>query len=725
MVGACRLVDKFGLQIRVSTNYMRFLEVFDWAPWNRYMNYWDVSESKLYEISEGWEAAFQAAREGEMEDDQGDHSLVQEMLRAAMYHKRAASPFRVSYNTLLDWFVENPRAHTVIMHPDMVFSEYVARRLPQWTTLRFAKTSLEPCTTDYQRFEPMALLQALFEHEIQDEETYPPTPRRGIRHLQLPSSIYYDGVNEQMEDIRTMLQVIQRPLSLDVSALSNWSLLCLDFPSDKWEHLVRLVSLEPQTEPEALVDFICRRSKLRELEMVVRSAKDVNFSRACQSSYATSWTRLTPPPLEIARVYSRSAIELNHILEAMMLAFNTTLRELKIAMDPPDYSIHHYWPRSSRSTSISNQTFMMPNLVELHLDITSDIRLHGPNPFEGCPRLQRLTLRCLKQDFEYLPAPDYYCRPLANELWKVPGTIRELTLSGYEAQNMFNMECLADLKLLESLTLLDQAMRPPRDNTGARNRTSSSQLAWRPRKPLTSLKTVKLSGFAAELFSFHWLPYFPALEELDVDGLEYDNVLCALRTSTEQPGLHWDPMNPATGYKGPKICRFTIRGTPCLVETSSHAGWSSNQGFGSSYPQSYASQWGYSSHNYGLSAGRHTGPPPPPSPPVNDNLLSVLRLYTPHIRQLTISLDKCGCTTPGSPSRHVVELEWGTLTYLKQSLPSLMRFRTDSISLDVGRLSLLREYGFVRRVDSATKDLRLGECTYWIGELDFVLAARR
>ncbi|KAF9998843.1 hypothetical protein BGZ65_005725, partial [Modicella reniformis] len=126
VVGSCRVVDKDGIEIRTTTNYMRFLEVFDWAPWNRYMNFWETCQVKQFVMSEGLQAVVDVACEGETEDDQDCSLIVQEMLRVAMQSKRVASPFRFSYNTLLDWFIENPRAHTVVMHLDMKFSSQTA-----------------------------------------------------------------------------------------------------------------------------------------------------------------------------------------------------------------------------------------------------------------------------------------------------------------------------------------------------------------------------------------------------------------------------------------------------------------------------------------------------------------------------------------------------------------------------------------------------------------------
>ncbi|KAF9363715.1 hypothetical protein BGX34_003479 [Mortierella sp. NVP85] len=737
VVGTCRVVGKDGKVIRTSTNYMRFLEVFDWAPWRRYLNYWESYETNLYEITEGWEVALNAARDAE--EDQSDDVLVHEMLRAAMCHKRGASPFRFSYNTLLDWFAENPRAHTVVMHPDMMFTDHIAKCLPQWTTLCFdGATERAPC--DYlTRFDPMAFLQALLEHESRGSDAMAENQTSGIRHLQLPPVCYYNGLREQAEEVRTMLQVIQRPVSLDVSALPSWSMVSLDFPDSKWQDLVRYISMDLQDEPEAQLDFLCRCPNLREIEMMVRNSKEVEFGQATQvSSYwIESPPQRTAPPIQVARLYTRVRNQLFLILEAMAFTFSASLRELKVCLDPT-LSVRTVQADPPTSTwfwgfTICDSTFAMPQLQELHLELTSSMRLHGANPFAGCPRLRRLTLISLVEDqtepSSYTTAMNYQ-RLHADQKWRAPATLRELTLCGYELHKMFEMSSLDELYYLESLTLTEQEqMTTPNadreERMAAWARTARN--AWQPSHALEHLKTVKLSGSGAAFFSFRWLPFFPVLEDLVVDGLEYSTITMACSVPLYQP-LYMEMYSAADISRGPKFCKFTIRDMPCpLRETNSSRDylthllpekrrysderydvedWPRKHHKGSNYMDDL--EW----------RGLHD-----PPPPVNQNILKVLRQYCPNVQQLAIHLERCSCPSNGGQMRHIVDLEWGTLTYLKQAHPNLAQFRTNSLSIDVARLSLLKQHGFVRRVDSYSDELTDG-CVYWVGEVDFVRSIR-
>ncbi|KAK3811165.1 MAG: hypothetical protein J3Q66DRAFT_351192 [Benniella sp.] len=738
VVGTCRVVGKDGKVIRTSTNYMRFLEVFDWAPWRRYLNYWESYETNLYEITEGWEVALDAARDAE--EDQSDDVLVHEMLRAAMCHKRGASPFRFSYNTLLDWFAENPRAHTVVMHPDMMFTDHIAKCLPQWTTLCFDKAAAERAPCDYlTRFDPMAFLQALLEHESRGSDAMAENQTSGIRHLQLPSVCYYNGLSEQAEEVRTMLQVVQRPVSLDVSALPSWSMVSLDFPDSKWQDLVRYISMDLQDEPETQLDFLCRCPNLREIEMMVRNSKEVEFGQATQvSSYwIESPPQRTAPPIQVARLYTRARNQLFLILEAMVFTFSASLRELKVCLDPT-LSVRTVQVDPPTSTwfwgfTICDSTFAMPQLQELHLELTSSMRLHGANPFAGCPRLRRLTLISLVEDqtepSSYTTAMNYQ-RLHADQKWRAPATLRELTLCGYELHKMFDMSSLDELYYLESLTLTEQELMATLDADREERMTAwatTARNAWQPSHALEHLKTVKLSGSGAAFFSFRWLPFFPVLEDLVVDGLEYSTITMACSTPLYQP-LYMEMYSAADICRGPKFCKFTIRDMPCpLREANSSRGylthllpekrrysderydvedWPRKHHKGSNYMDDL--EW----------RGLHN-----PPPPVNQNILKVLRQYCPNVQQLAIHLERCSCPSNGGQMRHIVDLEWGTLTYLKQAHPNLVQFRTNSLSIDVARLSLLKQHGFVRRVDSYTDELTDG-CVYWVGEVDFVRSIR-
>ncbi|KAF9576678.1 hypothetical protein EC968_005451, partial [Mortierella alpina] len=76
IMGRSKLVDEYGQQIQTSVNYIRFLEVFDWAPWQRYIDFWDSTQLMLEDEEEDKRAAaaalVQSEQEGNPSDDDND-----------------------------------------------------------------------------------------------------------------------------------------------------------------------------------------------------------------------------------------------------------------------------------------------------------------------------------------------------------------------------------------------------------------------------------------------------------------------------------------------------------------------------------------------------------------------------------------------------------------------------------------------------------------------------
>ncbi|KAF8936557.1 hypothetical protein BGZ58_004019 [Dissophora ornata] len=689
---------------------MRFLEVFDWAPWQRYLDYWQDIHTHFKTMTAAV-AAEAVEREASMiiqhsasDEELGPLEDTQALLAAhyiAIYRRGMSKPFRFSYHTILDWFVENPKANTIVLHPDVNLPCRTASLLPRWTTLCFDQTLPSSyCAEDpqetrdlasphplcrspdyYSLYNPIDLLQSLIEHEQRGSVKHKGKRVGGIRHLQLPSEFYYN-TDELATQVSTLVQVVQRPRSLDVSAYPDWVYMSYDIPDDNLKDLVRFISMGRQQAYLSQQGFLRRCPNLKEIEIILRNANEIDIgpdtSQMCNLSEDAMAIQGPPTTqaLEVARLYAQASTELHLILMTIERSFSHSLRELKIALLPPQHqSSEEATPlRFEIKFALSRRLFVMPRLESLYLHLNSYISLQGPSPFEGCPHLQRLTL-------------------VSNGIvpvrkWRVPQSLRELVLEGYGIIEMFDMSCLEGLPRLESLSLLDNRCL---DNMGL---GSSSTLFWPTGTSLTLLKNLKLSGMAARSFEFGWLASVPALEALEVAGLDYNSILnagmdgLAIVDDSYQSNDSGAPRGP----RGPRVCKFTIVNKKCF--------------------------------NNSLATDK--------------NLLKVLERFCPEIQRLHVNFRTCTCFSSQqmvttsfagepSPSNRHLELECGTLTRLRKYLPKMTHFATESFTM---RQDLLREHGFIPREHFKIADklqmqslFQWVECVFRLGEIEYVHAA--
>ncbi|KAG0369557.1 hypothetical protein BC939DRAFT_468599 [Gamsiella multidivaricata] len=732
LAGSCRVVDKDGVEIRTTVNYMSFLEVLDWAPWGRYLDFWETVHVGCI-----------AACESDL-----------------------ASPFRFSFHTILDWFVENPNAKTLVLHPDTNLPCDIANLLPSWTTLCFDQTpptsyykkdtertsyrevpeELRRSHDYYTNFNYARLLHGLLELEGKGMDTLDRERVKGIRHLQLPPDFYFMG--DYKDEAATLLQIVQKPLSLDVSACTNWAFLSIELGNENLQELVRFVSLGNQQESFSFQGFLRRCPRLREIEMVVRNAGEVDFGShttqvvlsdndwwfelqsrqrstqralgdplAIEDVWTLSPALSTPPALTVAKLYALNTHELHLILSLIKLEFSNSLRELKLGLVPPQRRTNlHSTPEPHRTDFyLGSASFTMPQLVDLYLHLSGHTHFLGEDPFDGCPRLQRLIL-----------VSDGETRR-STHVWRAPLSLRELLLDGHTIRQMFDLGSLARLSRLESLALHDDGSGHP-------------PLLWMPQMFLAELGTLQLSGTGAKSFRFDWLQFLPSLKVLEVNGLEYSSILkayvniCDVAAELDNKSFSLP--------QGLLICKFTIINMECPYD------------FEDSILHLFME-----SETQPISPSDPVGEPDldtlPERPPLNRDLeeqiarmerhspsadyrlLSVLREFCPGVRTLSVNIEGCTCTTrpslwpyspPGSQTvDHPLELEWRTLVALNGFLPELTRFRTVSFALNTAKNVLLLRHGFVRKPDflgmDKSNNINQGKCVFKLGEVDYMWTA--
>ncbi|KAG0216418.1 hypothetical protein BGX28_002888 [Mortierella sp. GBA30] len=816
VLGSCRLADERGNQIRTSVNYIRFLEVFDWAPWQRYLDFWDSTRLALEEeeqnlseedeeqdlSEEGEEEARskkvrkQKAREQDEDEDEDDENrsdddemkdddddmdvdcwIVKAMTMEPRKKKRVVihfsdddcteeegnneekdngknkgkgkvkdkegareqqcsayksrnSFFRFSYNTVLDWFAENPNARTIVVHPQMRFPFQIVPQLTRWTTLRFEECRPQLASPyksyEYMDFNPAALLQGIFEHQSRSYTTSDGRTIGGIRHLQLPPAGFFDGESDHLAEVQTLVDVITRPASLDVSAFSQWLYTAMGIPDENLLELTRYVCLNVQEGFLSQQGFLRRCPNLREIEMIVRDSRDVEFAplpyegsyrntrdrfndndnsgdddntgihfwSSYSDQYRTVETYNGPLPpssmaLTVARLYLQSPGDFSRVLIAMQYRFNTSLRELRLDLAPLEYRTPNRSVGFTTPLNINSSTFAMPNLTDLHLKMCSQIVLFGEHPFGGCPRLQRLTLSSIEIENR------------GNARWFVPRSLKELTLDrGYDIRRLADFDHLHHAPELESLTFGSPASLSLTNGT-------LSVFFWPLTTYLPRLKTLKLSGIPARSFRFDWMFHCPALDTLEVDGLEYRQLRDAfnqrrncMAEKGEEEGLQDAWAQTCRGLStGPRVCKLAINNMDC------------NQG----------AMWGMSrlSLQDSDSAAASSG---------SDDahiLLLALKRYCSNVRHLTLDIRSCTCTRILPEETHP-ELDLMAISRLTQCLPSLTYFGTDSLKITGQKQHRLRRLGFVPRMDQGImqqfnlpRDKHWEECAYRFGETTY------
>ncbi|KAG0298851.1 hypothetical protein BGZ98_010455 [Dissophora globulifera] len=870
------LKNRDGIQIRTTVNYMQFLEVFDWAPWQRYLDHWQ--EIYIRFKNKAAAAAAEDATIATLTMMAWKEATVTTEDAAALldYFENVRtngtpSPFRFSYHTILDWFVENPNANTLVIHPNLSLPHQIVAQLPAWTTLCFdletpysyfktREWNTTDCAgllpprraSDYKaHFDQASLLQGLIEQEQRRSVVSQESRMSGVRHLQLPPAFYFDDDDEHSMAIAAYLSVVQGPVSLDVSACPDWSSLSIDIPNEYLQDLVRFVSMGECASFSLQQSFLRRCPKLREIEMVIMRACDIDLtsqsirsmlvpislSKAAkerkswwqmaevadqqgledslkqqqgnlspqkrlalerqerirttllrlanerkrmiiqdevnqsqghepedhksqesqeaqeeekcegghvdqeeqpqehpqehqtqeQESQQDQWqTSVIGPALSVVKLYSLDSAELHHILASVQSRFSQSLRELKLDLVPIEHRTNLYALCASRfAFVIDSQTFVMPQLEDLYLYLGSFITLCGNKPFEGCPRLQRLTLVC-GEDKHDSPTEQVW------DPWRVPHNLRELVLKGTAIREMFNMSCLSDLPWLESLSLLDKGYLT--DNFYGRS-WMDRLITWPPGMFLRHLKTMKLSGLAANSFRFTWLSFIPALDALEVDGLDYSR---ALKSPTNEmvtvTDAHYlDDLRDGATIRGPRNCKLRIINMSCpnnRDEADDQVVWRSASdvdrwGLNMSYPNQKP-------HSEAASSSKANSRDQDWL--YMEGLLAALRWFCPNVERLTMNVESCVCTsdtgaTPSHPTKfrrtanHSLELRCGTLLSLQKYLPKLSLFGTDSVSMSGDKQASFLENGFFRRQLGGWRDTEVGECIFRLGDVEYVRAA--
>ncbi|KAF9938309.1 hypothetical protein BGZ67_000274 [Mortierella alpina] len=791
VMGRSKLVDEYGQQIQTSVNYIRFLEVFDWAPWQRYIDFWDStqllledeeedkrvalaqfehegknsghndnddassdseSSSNNEEKDEYYKQAFFLKRKkawkkarklkkkeqsgggssssGEQEKSQDkEKDVVKEDQLPSMY-RPSTMLFRFSYNTIFDWFAENPNARTIVVHPQMRFPFQLVPQLTRWSRLLFDQC--EPSRDevfrkrpryDTEAFNPAALLQGILEHQMHSYINAGGHTVGGIRHLQLPPVTFYDE-NDQLPEIQSLLDVISRPASLDVSAFPLWIYTAMGIPSENLVELTRFVCL---TAPNGFLShqsFLRRCPHLKEIEMLVRDTRDVNFGEADVAypyrdlfaepnddfqdgsfhysdyqSAVRSVERYHGPPtpaslkLTSVKLYTQRSSDLPHVLAALQSKFSESLQELKLVRASPLYSTYSY-RQSDIEPKLSwvwCNTLHMPNLTDLHLELCDQFGLHSSEPFSGCPSLQRLTLISSQQPVRLTP-------------WRVPVSLKELVLDGYDTQIRLDLDHLCvGVPGLESLTLLS--------NMPSKGRDEPPLLSWPPFAHLARLRTMTLSGLAAKSFRFEWVAHCPALETLEVDGLDYSQLTMGQHYTDSAPQSLLDPTT-SDSTSGPRVCKFSIVNMTCyhsmlydffclsVANTTTTATAKAVSTITFTDTAESEMMW-------------------------NRPLLTALRQHCPNVHRLTLDVKSCHCRTTGSAEIHS-ELDVVTLSKLSRFLPRLTRFGTDSFKITGKHQYHLRSLGFVPRMEpkalalfNLPRDSHWEACAYRFGEASY------
>ncbi|KAF9916670.1 hypothetical protein BX616_003167 [Lobosporangium transversale] len=562
VLGLCRLIDSKGVEIRTTVNYMRFLEVFDWAPWQRYLDYW-------FELRTSFEAFKQTIHQDNRDSADVEASGVPPIRRTSDPHVSPAllQPFRFSYHTIFDWFAENPNPRAIVFHEVLDLPPQVIAQLSRWTTLRFNHTtksySVDQPLISQLSFNHLNLIQALVEHEnagdtavmdgngIERENSHQlDSSRRGIRHLQLPPLRYIQGEQaERTGDQILMLLTTRHLVSLDTSELPEWQSHSTSIPSEYLQHLVRYTDLRRTCGGYSPQLFLRRCPKLAEIEMVVNSMHEVDFitprpvirlytgdvkqedgskgeetsiyremdqmristltlTASSSSSSSPSSQPATPPTqqaIRVARLYVRNSLEIPHVLRQMVQGFSHTLRRLIVVHAPVNFRLYFSHSAIKANFVIHPSSFAMPHLEELQLFLTRRMRLQGRDPFGACPRLQRLSLFG-----EGLTIADYG--------WRVPETIRELVIDGYSIRASFDFKCLSTTQL-SSLSLLHGNLSWTEPHSWANFWTNPTESCV-----FKNLRTLILEKSSAMSFQFEWLAHFSGLETLKIFGLNYSHI---------------------------------------------------------------------------------------------------------------------------------------------------------------------------------------------------------
>ncbi|KAG0265216.1 hypothetical protein BG011_005259 [Mortierella polycephala] len=739
LFGHCHLVDVAGDEVRTTVNYMRLLEVFDWAPWQRYLDFWDTISNvhsqlpeeteKVADENENEEEADSGDAEDTTEhdakptkdesishanDDDGDDSAMSNDKTEGKGDNQAtaqinARPFhdtlvKFSYGTILDWFAENPNATTVVMHPDAKFPFQIATQLPRWTTLCFEQALPEKYRDPQHllRYDHISLLQGIIDHRFITEDD----PKGGIRHLQLPPPFYFD-LEKHWDEIAILMGAMPRPLSLDVSGFSDWANDSFAIQDGHWKDLVRFVCMNCQNGPTSIYEFLWRCPNLKEIEMVVQHVSDIDFrsSHFIQEDSTNDYSifqnqfRTAIPKLSVARLYSTTTDKLGAILRTILAVFSNSLRVFKL--DITEVECHAALYMNPVDQPIGRDSFQMPLLEDLHLFLPLRTQLHGYEPFEGCPRLQRLTLR----SNESLPALG---------CWKAPSGLRELVLEGRGLIESLDLGSLGYVRRLELLALLQGHEPYSKCQMGF----SHQILEWPAYTYLPHLKTLQLSGFAARSFQFSWLSYFPALENLNVDGLDSDRAVEVHHQHTTNPSSQSrDRARCTIETQGPRICKFKMLNPEPSEELlmakdfmdmivrdwSTDEQQQSDTGNDSDQDQSQdnSSVW------------------------LNQPLFSTLRRFCPRARHLTLDFASSLSSTESDGTHMDHELE--VLSKLKRDFPELTRFGTDSFMIMGETRENMGKHGFIRRQEpkwmrypGLPTAVQWEDCVYRFGEVEYV-----
>ncbi|KAF9185443.1 hypothetical protein BGZ51_002670 [Haplosporangium sp. Z 767] len=750
LFGHCRLVDTAGDEVRTTVNYMRFLEIFDWAPWQRYLDFWDAicsvhspsleeilkaaDENESEEAADSDEAEITAEHDAKStkdksishaNDDNDDNSAMDNDKTEDKKDNDAMAPIngnpfqgtlvKFSYGTILDWFAENSNATTVVMHPDAKFPFQIATQLLRWTTLCFDQAHLKKYRDSQlqaysPRFDHISLLQGIIDHRSITEDD----PKGGIRHLQLPPSFYFN-FKEYWGEIAALLEAIPRPLSLDVSGYSNWANDSSAIQNDHWKDLVRFVCMNWQNGPVSINKFLSRCPNLKEIEMVVQNVSDIdfNFSHFTQGNFnndyhiSQSQSRSAIPKISVAKLYSTSIHKLATILRTIQLMFSNSLRIFKL--DTTAIECHRILCMYSDSHLINQfigyDSFQMPLLEDLHLFLPLQTQLRGYEPFEGCPRLQRLALKS-NESF-----------PALNS-WKVPSGLRELVLEGRGLIKSLDLGSLGYVRRLESLTLLDG------HESKCHKGLTHQILEWPAYTYLPHLKALQLSGFAARSFQFSWLSYFPALVNLDVDGLDYDRAAGMHHLHANKLSLQSrDRVRCTIEAHGPRSCKFKMLDPEPSHELSMAklfadmvvGDWSMDEqqlpGIGNDVDQDQKQDQGQSQDKSSIWSCQ--------------SLFSTLQHFCPRVRHLTFDFASSLSSTE-SDEMHM-DRQLAVLSRLKRDFPELTRFGTDSFKIMGKARENMGKHGFFQKQDpewmrhlGLPTIVQWEDCVYRFGEVDYL-----
>ncbi|KAF9564111.1 hypothetical protein EC968_004642, partial [Mortierella alpina] len=396
----------------------------------------------------------------------------------------------------------------------------------------------------------------------------------------------------------------------------------------------------------------------------------------------------------------RSA-DLPRVLAAMQSKFSRSLRELKLVRVSSLYNTYSLRQNNIKPplNRIGYDTLHMPHLTDLHLELCDQFELEGLKPFSGCPRLQRLTLVSSQQ-------------PMVSTFWRVPVSLKELVLDGHDTQTRLDFYHLCmDVPGLESLTLLSTMPSKGRDELPL--------LIWPPFAHFPRLRTMTLSGLAAKSFRFEWMSYCPALEILEVDGLDYSQLTKGQHHTDDVQQMLLDATT-SNSTIGPRVCKFSIENMTCyhsmlfdffcLSVANTSASASTSTAPATTSPMDTTTTTTTTTENEMM---------------WNRPLLTALHRHCPNVHRLTLDVKSCHCHTTGSTESHS-ELDVVTLSKLSTTLTKLTRFGTDSFKITNKSRNRLWNLGFVPRMEPKSlssfglaRDRHWEGCAYRFGEADY------